>query len=136
MARNSRKMPGGVIENDIIDITPKNCTDMHTALHQLLRWFNLNWGLMRAVMLATGTVILGLAALAVLQIGEFIPQDLDIYVTSKNLAVVLMNFITYYSIICLYPQWTMHKAALVRAGVLDYQAIYKYCGHRFNMLHR
>jgi len=186
------------MENDIVDITPENRTDMHTALHQLLRRFNLDWGLMRAVMLATGAVISGSAALAVLQIGEFVPQDLDIYVTSKNLAVVLvflqeqgykvqipmstadntqnytetsvmltlqndtgekidliatleghvihaitrfhstcvMNFIAYYGIVCLYPQWTMRKAALVRAGVSDYQAIYKYRGRGFNMLHR
>jgi hypothetical protein len=55
-----------------------------------LNHFKLDWKLMRAVMLTTGAVISGSAALAVLHAGEFVPQDLDIYVTSKNMATVLV----------------------------------------------
>ena len=45
---------------------------------------------MQAVMLMTGAVISGSAALAVLHAGTFVPRDLDIYVTSKNMATMLV----------------------------------------------
>ena len=150
--------------------------------------------LQRAVMVTTGAVISGSVALAVLQAGEFVPQDLDIYVTSNNLATVLvfpneqgygvhipapsstkkkyptstvvltlknktgdridliattephvvhaitqfhstcvMNYISYYGIICLYPEWTMHRKGFVK-GATDQQAIDKYRGRRFAMV--
>jgi hypothetical protein len=47
-----------------------------------------------------------------------------------------MNFTAYYGIVCLYPHWTMRKAVLVRADMTDYQAVYKYRGRGFDMLHR
>jgi hypothetical protein len=133
--------------------------------------------MMQAVMLTTGSVISGSAALAVSQAGEFVPQDLDIYVTLANLTVLIvflneqgysiqlppvtmtrssynkstvalsfkndagekinfiattdqhvvhaitqfhstcvMNYIAYYGIVCLYPEWTMRKIRFVTAG--------------------
>jgi hypothetical protein len=64
--------------------------DMYKTLRQLLNRFQLDWKIMRAIMVTSGAVISGSAALAVLHTGKFIPQDLDIYVTSENLAAVLV----------------------------------------------
>ena len=169
---------------------------MHKELAQILGRFKIDWRVLRAVMLNTGAVISGSAALAVLQPGEFVPQDLDIYVTSKNLATVIvflneqgydvqlpmpgtpkseyprttiiltlknntgekidliatiephvvhpitqfhstcvMNFITYYGIVCLYPEWTMGKVGLVRAAWTDGRVINKYRGCGFAMVY-
>jgi len=45
---------------------------------------------MKATMLTAGAVISGSVVLEVVQRGEFVPQDLDIYVTSVNMATVLV----------------------------------------------
>ncbi len=169
---------------------------MHEELAQILGRFKIDWRVLRAVMLNTGAVISGSAALAVLQPGEFVPQDLDIYVTSKNLATLIvflneqgydvqlpapgtpksgyprttiiltfknnagekidliatiephvvhpitqfhstcvMNFIAYYGIVCLYPEWTMGKMGLVRAPWTDGRVINKYRGRGFAMVY-
>jgi len=63
---------------------------MHDTFVQILKRFNLDWTVMRAVMMTTGAVLSGSAALAVLQGGKFVPQDLDIYVTSTNFAILLV----------------------------------------------
>ena len=177
------------------DIAPEKREEMQRALAHILLWFKLDWKVMKAIMLTTGAVISGSAALAVLQGGEFIPQDLDIYVTSKNMAAVLvflqeqnyavvipvpgakknvypkssvtltlrndirekidlvatteqhvihavtqfhstcvMNYIVYYGIVCLYPEWTMRKTAFVKAELMDEAVIHKYQGRRFAMM--
>ena len=41
-------------------------------------------------MMATGAMISGLTALAVLFGGEFVPQDLDIYVNNRGMARILI----------------------------------------------
>jgi len=173
----------------MIEISDYQRKDMHETLAQILKRFNIDWNVMRAVMVTTGAVISGSVALAVLQAGEFVPQDLDIYVTSTNLAVLLiflneqgyslqittpkttrnsysrstvtltlkndggeridvihaitqfhstcvMNYIAYYGIICLYPEWTMRKVGLVTNEATDQQAIDKYRGRGFTMVYR
>lgn len=57
---------------------------------QTLTRFNLDWKVTKAVMITTGAVILGSAALAILLGGEFVPQDLDIYITSQHMGTVLV----------------------------------------------
>jgi len=145
--------------------------EMYETLRHLFNRFQLDWKVLRAIMVTTGAMISGSAALAVLHTGKFVPQDLDIYVTSENFAAVLlflqeqgyevqmpeigatkkvygdstvtltlknrgrekidlvattephvvhaitrfhstcvMNFITYYSIVCLYPEIRMDDA--------------------------
>ena len=186
----------GGIESDVLNVTMEKRTEMHKALAQIVDRFKLDWRVLRGVMLTTGAVISGSAALAVLQPGEFVPQDLDIYVTSKNFATVVvflkeqgynvqipttdvhtsaypkpnvilthknqtgdkidliatterhvvhaitqfhstcvMNYIAYYGIVCLYPQWTMRKTGLVRTEWADQQAINKYRGRGFAMVY-
>jgi hypothetical protein len=179
------------------EITLEQRQDMLKCLSTTMNRFNLNWKVMRAVMLMTGAVISGSAALAVLHAGDFVPQDLDIFVTSKNTATVLvflleqgysiqipptarnttfedymkstaliltlknesgekidliavtephvvhaikqfhstcvMNFISYYGIVCMYPRWTMCKKGLVKAST-EKQAIDKYRGRGFQMV--
>ena len=61
----------------------------NNTLQQLLNRFHLDWASMKTIMTTTGAVISGSAALAVLQEEKFVPQDIDIYVTSKNIAAVL-----------------------------------------------
>ena len=77
-------------ESEFIIITPEQRQDILRSLALTLNRFNLDWKLMQAVMLATGAVISGSAALAILHAGEFVPQDLDIYVPSKNMATALV----------------------------------------------
>ena len=62
---------------------------MNNTLQRLLNRFHLDWASMKAIMMTTGAVISGSAALAVLQEGKFVPQDIDIYVTSENIAAIL-----------------------------------------------
>ena len=150
---------------------------MLQSLALTLNRFKLDWKLMQVVMLTAGAVISGSAALAVLHAGKFVPQDLDIYVTSKNMVTILVflleqrysvqipahnsmindytkttvnftlkndagdkidlitttephivhviaqfhstciiNYISYYGIVCMYPGWTMCKKGLVKAS--------------------
>jgi len=53
---------------------------MLKTLALLMNRFKLDWKVMQAVMLTTGAVISGSAALSVLHVGEFVPQDLVIVV--------------------------------------------------------
>lgn len=195
---HAAKKEGGVHgEADLIEISAEKREVMQKTLTQILKRFNIDWKIMRAVMLTTGAVISGSVALAVLQAGEFVPQDLNIYVTSTNLAVLLiflneqgytvqmpkptttsdgynrstvtltlkndageridliatieqhvihtitqfhstcvMNYIAYYGIVCLYPEWTMRKMGLVTNRPTDQQAIDKYRGRGFAMVYR
>ena len=185
------------LDSEFIEITPQQRQEMLQSLYVTVKRFKLNWKLMQAVMVTTGAVISGSAALAVLNAGEFVPQDLDIYVTSKNTATVLvflleqgysvqipraahntttdnytkstsvtltlkneagdkidliaatephvvhaiaqfhstcvMNFISYYGIVCMYPGWTMRKKGLVKAST-EQQVIDKYRGRGFDMV--
>ena len=180
----------------IRDVAPQKHKEMQRTLAQILLRFKLDWKMLKATMLTTGAVILGSVALVVLQGGEFVPQDLDIYVTSESMAMVLvflqeqgyavqipapvarknsypktsvkltfqndtgekidlvatteqhvvhtitrfhstcvMNYIAYYGIVCLYPDWTMRKTAFVKADVRDEQNIHKYRGRGFTMIY-
>jgi hypothetical protein len=46
----------------------------------------------------------------------------------------VMNYIAYYGIVCLYPEWTMRKTAFVKAELMDEAVIYKYRGRGFAMM--
>jgi hypothetical protein len=46
----------------------------------------------------------------------------------------VMNYITYYGIVCLYLEWMMCGVGFMRNGKNDQQAIYKYCGRGFAMV--
>ena len=61
---------------------------IHTFTIILLK-FKLHWTTLQSVMKATGAVISGSAALAVLFGGEFMPQDLDFYVNEKGFTTML-----------------------------------------------
>jgi hypothetical protein len=79
------------VENiNVMDITPEMRHEMRLTLGHIISCFKLDWDILRAVMVATRVVISGSSASAVLKVGEFIPQDLDIYVTSHNFATVLV----------------------------------------------
>ena len=82
--------PIGGIENGVLNITIEKHMKMHKALAQIVDHFKLDWRVLWMVMLTTGAIISGLAALAVLQPREFVLQDLNIYVTSKNFAIVVV----------------------------------------------
>ena len=138
-------------------------------------------------MMATGAMISGSMALAVLFGGEFVPQDLDIYVNNRGMArilifltnhgyqivtlqpghalekkypaskiiltlkrdngekidvigttnrvlttitdfhsTVVMNYISSYSIVSLYPEWTMRKNGLVNTRNIPWKILAKY----------
>lgn len=187
---------GAGVDDDLkfIEITPEQRQDILRSLALTLNRFNLDWKLMQAVMLTTGAVISGSAALAILHAGEFVPQDLDIYVTSKNMATALvflleqgysvqipahnttindymkstvtltlkneagdkidlitttephvvhaitqfhstcvMNYISYYGIVCMYPGWTMRKKGLTKTST-EQRTIDKYRGRGFAMV--
>ena len=75
---------------EVIEITGQQHQDMLKTLALLMNHFKLDWKVMWAVMLTMGAVISGSAALSVLHVGEFVPQDLDVYVTLKNMVMVLV----------------------------------------------
>ena len=75
---------------DVDDVTPEKKKAMLRTLLQILSRFKLDWKVIKAVMVTTGAVISGSAALAVLLEGEFVAQDLDIYVTGGHLGTVLV----------------------------------------------
>ena len=60
---------------------------------EMLARYKFNWIELRTIMMATGAVISGSMALAVLFEGEFVPQDLDIYVNDRGMARIL-TFLT------------------------------------------
>jgi len=95
---------------DMIEISVDLKRKMHNTLAQILKRFNIDWNVMRAIMVTTGAVISRSVALAVLQAGEFVPQDLDIYVTSTNLAVLLV-FLNEQGYSHRYQPRTQHKTA-------------------------
>ena len=192
----SRPVVVGVdLDAEVIKITPEMHQKMLKTLAQIIQRFNLDWKVLQALMITTGAVISGSAVLAVLHTGDFVPQDLDIYVTSRNFATVLvflneqgyvvqippqdatidnytytkssvkltlkdhngnkidliattepqvihaitqfhstcvMNYISYYGIVCMYPEWTMRKKALVKASTQQ-QVVDKYRGRGFTM---
>ena len=145
-------------------------------------------------MMATGAVISGLTALAVLFGGEFVSQDLDIYVNDREMAriliflmnhgyqiitprpghalkkkypaskiiltlkrddrekidvigttncvlatimdfhsTVVMNYISSYGIVSLYPEWMMQKNGLVNRRNIPWKILAKYRARRFNV---
>ena len=185
---------GAGVYAEVVGITRQQRQDMLQTLALLMNRFKVDWKVMQAVMQTTGAIISGSAALAVLHAGEFVPQDLDIYVTSKNMATVLvflleqgysiqiprhnttindymkstvililkndagdkidliattephvmhaitqfhstcvMNYISYYGVVCMYPEWTMRKKGLVKAST-EQQVIDKYRGRGFTMV--
>jgi len=75
---------------------------MHKELVQILGHFKIDWKVLQAVMLTMGAIISGSAALAVLQPGEFVLQDLDIYITSKNLAMLIIFLNDSRAMVCRY----------------------------------
>ena len=145
-------------------------------------------------MMATGAVISGSTALAVLFGGEFVPQDLDIYVNNRGMAriliflmnngyqivmprpghalekkypaskiiltlkrddgekidvigmtdrvlatimdfhsTVVMNYISSYGIVSLYPEWMMQKNGLVNTRNIPWKILAKYRARGFNV---
>ena len=164
---------------------------MFDTFKKTLARYQIDWSALRAIMVATGAVISGSTALAVLLRGEFVPQDLDIYVNAKGFTAVLaflvnhgyrvvisesrphyahkkkypnskyvltlksdgegekidligtteehvlatitqfhstsvMNYIAFYGIVCLYPEWTMRKNGLVARRNVSYKILDKY----------
>jgi hypothetical protein len=68
----------------ICKITEEERQAMLDTFKETLARYNFEWNALRAIMAATGAVISGSTALAVLLGGEFVPQDLDIYVNTKD----------------------------------------------------
>ena len=77
-------------------------TAVSTCKEMLVR-YKFNWIKLRTIMMATGAVISGSTALAVLFGGEFVPQDLDIYVNDRGMARILI-FLTNHGYQIVMPQ--------------------------------
>lgn len=168
---------------------------MFDTFKKTLARHKFEWNALRAIMAATGAVISGSTALAVLLGGEFVPQDLDIYVNAKGFTAMLvflmnhgyqvvpqthyehkmsyadskyiltlkhdgegekidligttevhvlttitqfhstavMNYIAFYGIVCLYPEWTMRRNGLVTTSNVPYEVLDKYRGRGFKI---
>ena len=62
---------------------------MFDTFKETLARYKFKWNVLQATMVATRVVISGSTALAVLLGGEFVPQDLDIYVNAKGFPAML-----------------------------------------------
>jgi hypothetical protein len=180
--------------------TTEQQQEMFDTFKETLASYQIDWNALRAIMVATGAVISGSTALAVLLRGEFVPQDLDIYVNAKGFTAMLvfltnhgyqvvkplphyaahkktyldsknitiltlkrngeggkkidligtteahvlttitqfhltsvMNYIAYYGIVCLYPEWTMRRNGLVTRRNVSYKILDKYRGRGFKI---
>ena len=71
-------------------ITEEQRQEMLNTFKETLARYKFNWIELRTIMMATGAVISGSTALVVLFGGEFIPQDLDIYVNDRGMARILI----------------------------------------------
>jgi hypothetical protein len=71
-------------------ITKEQQQEMFDTLKETLARYKIDWIELRAIMVATGAVISGSTALAVLLRGEFVPRDLDIYVNARYLTAMLV----------------------------------------------
>lgn len=188
---------------DVRKITRLQAIDMWATFAAIIDHFDINLVAMRALMAATGAVISGSAALAILQPGRFSPKDLDIYVTAPGFAAMLvflrsegyeiqvppygsaqakypasmvvltlekrqpadsskminligttekhvvlaitqfhsttvMNYISYYGMVCLYPEWTFRNIGLVlrsNASSGEREAIAKYEARGYKMVY-
>ena len=67
----------------ICKISEEERQEMFNMFKETLARYKFEWNALRAIMAATGAAISGSTALAVLLGGEFVPQDLDIYITQK-----------------------------------------------------
>ena len=87
----SRPVVVGIdLDAEVVKIMPEMHQEMLKTLVQIIQHFNLNWKVLQALMITTGAVITGSAVLAVLHTGDFIPQDLDIYIMSRNFVTILV----------------------------------------------
>ena len=175
-------------------ITEEERQEMLDTFKETLVRYKFDWIELRTIMMATGAVISGSTALAVLFRGDFVPQDLDIYVNDKGLAgipiflvnhgyrivtprpryalekkypgskiivtlkhddgekidvigttdrvlatitdfhsTVVMNYISSYGIVSLYPEWTMRKNGLANGRNIPWKILAKYGARGFNM---
>lgn len=179
-------------------ITEEDQQEMFDTFKEVLARYKIDWSALRAAMVATGAVISGSTALAVLLKGEFVPQDLDIYVNAKGFAAMLafltnhgyqvvmpqlhyahdlkkkypnlknvltlkrdgkgekidliiateahvlttitqfhstsvMNYIAFYGIVCLYPEWTLRRKGLVTRANVPNEVLDKYRGRGFKI---
>ena len=175
-------------------ITEEERQEMLDTFKETLVRYKFDWIELRTIMMATGAVISGSTALAALFRGDFVPQDLDIYVNDKGLAgiliflvnhgyrivtprpryalekkypgskiivtlkhddgekidvigttdrvlatitdfhsTVVMNYISSYGIVSLYPEWTMRKNGLANGRNIPWKILAKYGARRFNM---
>ena len=180
----------------IYKITEEERWEMINTFKETLARYKFEWNALRTIMVATGAVISGSTALAVLLGGEFVPQDLDIYVDAKGFNAMLvflmnhryqvvvpqphyahkkkypdskivltlkrdgegekidligttevhvlttitqfhstavMNYITSYGIVCLYPEWTMRRNGLVTRRNVPNEILDKYRGRGFKI---
>jgi hypothetical protein len=94
----------------IYTITEEERQEMLDTFKETLVRYKFDWIALRTIMVATGAVISGSTALAVLLRGEFVPQDLDIYVNEKGLAGIL-TFLTNhrYQIVTPRPRYAFEK---------------------------
>ena len=155
----------------------------------MLLKFKLHWMTLQSVMKATGAVISGSAALAILFENMFMPQDFNFYVNEKGFrtmlifltnqnyqvttsrpyyesqkkytkspmiltlkyknedmkidlittteeqvlntitrfhSTVVMNYIAFYGIVCLYPDWTLRKIGLMTEENISSEIVNKY----------
>lgn len=81
---------GEGVEVDICKITNEEKQEMIDTFTKILAQFKIEWTKLRSIMVATGVVISGSAALAVLLGGVFAPQDLDFYVEGKGFGTMLV----------------------------------------------
>jgi hypothetical protein len=181
----------------VCEITEQDQQEMLDTFKEMLARYKINWSALRATMAATGAVISGSTALAVLLRGEFVPQDLDIYVNAEGFTAMLMllmdhgyqvvtpwphyahkekypgskkvwtllregekidlirtaeahalstitqfhstpvmNYIAFYGIVCLYPEWTMRRSGLVTRASVPHKILDKYRRRGFKMAYK
>lgn len=97
----------------IYTITEEVRQEMLDTFKETLVRYKFDWIALRTIMATTGAVISGSTALAVLLRGEFVPQDLDIYVNAKGLAGMI-SFLTNhgYQVVTPRPHYAHEKKYL------------------------
>lgn len=91
-------------------ITEKERQEMFVTFKETLARYKLDWNALRTTMAATGAVISGSTVLAVLLGGDFVPQDLDIFVNDKGFAEMLVFLVNHgYQVMKPLPHYTHQK---------------------------
>ena len=95
---------------DVCKITKEEQKEMFDTFKETLARYKFDWIMLRSIMVSTRAVISGSTALAILLGGEFVPQDLDIYINAKGFAAMLVFLMDHgYQVVKLQLQYALEK---------------------------